>query len=50
MHFYVECVYMSPHFERKACAGEGNVQREHFLLNNEASFTELSNSSTTNWV
>lgn len=34
----------------RACGGAGNVQREHFLLDNAAFFTELSNSSTTNWV
>lgn len=30
--------------------GAGNVQHEHFLPDNAAFFTELSNSSTTNWV
>lgn len=34
----------------RACGGAGNVQREHFLPDNAAFFTELSNSQTTNWV
>lgn len=54
-HIFSDCAERSSRCERqkereRACGGAGNVQREHFLPDNAAFFTELSNSSTTNWV